>query len=80
MKIIELSSAAVSPQHRVIDSPDVVGNLASAANFARFQIPTLLPQLHHGIYLDVDTIVLGDIAELWDYLLSSNKMMVAVPR
>lgn len=80
MEVVELSSSAVSPLRRVIDSPDIVGNLASAANFARFQLPTLLPQLHYGIYLDVDTVVLGDIAELWNYLLSSNKMMVAVPR
>ena len=80
LEIVEVSSAAVSPLRRVIDSPDVVGNLASAANFARFQLPELFPRLHHALYLDIDTVVRGDVAEVWHYLHTSRKMMVAVPR
>jgi alpha-1,4-galacturonosyltransferase len=63
-----------------VDSPDIVGNLASAANFARFQLPELFPRLHHALYLDIDIVVQGDVAEVWHYLLTSSKMMVAVPR
>lgn len=80
LEIVELSSAAVSPLRRVVDSTNVVGNLASAANFARFQFPELFPHLHCALYLDIDTVVLGDVEEVWQYLLASNKMMVAVPR
>ena len=78
--VVELSSAAVSPLRRVIDSPDTVGNLASAANFARFMLPHLFPQLHHALYLDTDTLVRGDVVEVWSHLVSSRRMMVAVPR
>ncbi|CAI8046779.1 UDP-glucuronate 4-epimerase 4 [Geodia barretti] len=80
VEVMELASAAVSPLRRVVDSPDTVGNLASAANFARFMLPHLFPQLHYAVYLDTDTLVLGDVAEVWSHLISSNKMMVAVPR
>lgn len=80
LEIVEVSSAAVSPLRHVVDSPDIVGNLASAANFARFQLPELFPRLHHALYLDIDTVVQGDVAEVWHYLLASRKMMVAVSR
>ena len=80
VEVVSLASSAVTPLRRVVDSPDVVGNLASAANFARFQLPELFPQLHRALYLDIDTIVKGDITELWHYLVSSTQMMVAVPR
>ena len=80
VEMVEVSSAAVSPLRRVVDSPAIVGNLASAANFARFQLPELFPRLHHALYLDIDTVVQGDVAEVWDHLLTSRKMMVAVPR
>jgi UDP-glucuronate 4-epimerase len=80
VEVLELASSAVNPLRRVVDPPDVVGNLASAANFARLQLPEIFPQLHYGLYLDTDTVVQGDIAEVWHHLLSSNKMMVAVPR
>ena len=80
IEVVELSSSAVSSLRRVVDPPDLVGNLASAANFARFLLPDLLPHLSHGLFFDTDSVVLGDVAELWSYLLSSSKMMVAVPR
>ena len=77
---MQLSSDAVSPLRRVYDSPDLVDSLSSAANFARFQLPDLLPQLHRALYLDVDTLVQGNVLEIWQHLLASSKMMVAVPR
>ena len=75
-----MPSSAVSPLRRVVDSPEVVGNLASAANFARFLLPDLFPHLHRALYLDIDTLVLGEVGELWSYLVSSENMVVAVPR
>lgn len=80
LTVTELSSKQVSPQRRVLDPPDLVGNLSSAANFARFQFPNLFPSLHRALYLDVDTVVRGDITELWDWLSTSDKLMMAVPR
>ena len=78
--MVPLASTDVSPLRRVVDSPDIVGNLASAANFARFQLPELLPHLQLALYLDIDTIVRGDVREVWQSLVTSSKMIVAVPR
>lgn len=77
---MELSSLAIDLRRHVVDSPDIVGNLASAANFARFQVPQLLPHLQHILYLDIDIVVQSDISEIWYHLMTSKKMMVAVPR
>lgn len=65
---------------RVYSRPEDVGNLASPANFARFQFHTLFPQLRRAIYLDADTVVHGDIAQVWRRLVGSRKVLVAVPR
>lgn len=65
---------------RVYSRPEDVGNLASPANFARFQFHTLFPRLRWAIYLDADTVVRGDIAQVWRRLVGSRKLMVAVPR
>lgn len=35
-------------------------------NFYRYLLPSLLPKLHKVIYLDCDTLIKGDIVELWD--------------
>ena len=78
--MVELPSKSVSLRRRVVDSAEVVGNLESAANFARFLLPDLFPHLHYAIYLDIDTVVQGDISEVWHYLKTSDKMIVAVPR
>lgn len=65
---------------RVYSRQEDVGNLASPANFARFQFHTLFPQLSQAIYLDADTVVLGDIAQVWRRLTESKELLVAVPR
>ena len=77
---MEISSLAIDITRYVVDSPDTVGNLASAANYVRFLLPQLLPHLHHILYLDIDILVKNDISEIWYYLMTSKKMMVAVPR
>ena len=43
----------------------VVGKLSSPANFARFFLHELLPDLHVVLYVDVDIVLRADIAELW---------------
>ena len=50
---------------RVIAKADVTGNLASPLNFARFELPRLLPELRRLIYLDADVAVQADLLELW---------------
>ena len=40
----------------------------------------LFPSLSHIIYLDVDTIVLHDISELWNEVVTSDKMFVVIER
>lgn len=57
-----------------------VGNLSSHANFARFFFHQLFPGLDKAIYLDTDTVVKGDIAELWRELSSSEELLLAAPR
>lgn len=80
VEVIPLESSSVSSLRRVVDSSESVGNLESAANFARFMIPELFPQLTHCLYIDTDIVVLGDVAEVWTQLISSENMIVAVPR
>ena len=50
---------------RVLAKADVTGNLASPLNFARFELPRLLPELRRLIYLDADVVVQADLLELW---------------
>ena len=40
----------------------------------------ILPSLEYVIYIDVDTIVKHDINELWECLLKTDKLMLAVER
>ena len=40
----------------------------------------LFPSLSHIIYLDVDTIVLHDISELWNEVVTSDKLFVVIQR
>ncbi|XP_064405544.1 uncharacterized protein LOC135350619 [Halichondria panicea] len=57
-----------------------VGHLASTGNFARFYFHLLFPELSRAVYLDVDTVVLGDVAEVWSTLQTTNTLLVAAPR
>ena len=42
----------------------LAGNLASPLNFARFELPRLLPALRRLLYLDPDVVVQADLLEL----------------
>ncbi|CAE7537158.1 GAUT15 [Symbiodinium natans] len=42
------------------------GNLGAVHNFARFSLHTLLPALSRVVYMDVDVVVRGDLAELYN--------------
>lgn len=57
-----------------------VGDLASVGNFARFYFHSLFPGLRRAVYLDVDTVVMGDVGELWEQLVITDKMLLAAPR
>ena len=54
--------------------------LSSAGNFARFYFPSLLSDLDYAVYLDTDTLILGDVAEIWNTLKFSTTTVVAVRR
>lgn len=55
-------------------------HLSSPGNFARFYFHTIFPKLSRAIYMDVDTIVLGDVAEIWNKLKRAKTFLLAVPR
>ena len=80
LEVVEGGAGDLGRLVRVYSRPEDVGNLASQANFARFQFHTLFPRLHRAIYLDADTVVRGDIAQVWRRLVESRKLLVAVPR
>ena len=80
LEVVEGGTGDLGRLVRVYSRPEDVGNLASPANFARFQFHTLFPRLHRAIYLDADTVVRGDIAQVWRRLVGSRKLLVAVPR
>eukprot|EP00242_Pyramimonas_sp_CCMP2087_P000852 CAMPEP_0198229010 /NCGR_PEP_ID=MMETSP1445-20131203/113900_1 /TAXON_ID=36898 /ORGANISM="Pyramimonas sp., Strain CCMP2087" /LENGTH=239 /DNA_ID=CAMNT_0043909449 /DNA_START=1612 /DNA_END=2331 /DNA_ORIENTATION=- len=56
--------------------------LKSELNYVRFELPALLPGLDKIIYLDPDTIVQGDILDLWETALPphSRYALAAVER
>ncbi|CAJ1329955.1 unnamed protein product, partial [Effrenium voratum] len=49
------------------------GNLGAAHNFARFLLHQLLPGLSRVVYLDVDVVVKGDLTELFDTPMRTEK-------
>ncbi len=51
--------------------------IKSMAMYGRFLLPDLLPDVDRIIYLDVDTIMKGDIAELWNMDLHGNVIAMA---
>ncbi len=67
-------------QIHVYSRPEEVGNLASTANFARFYFPHLFPRLSRAVYLDADTLVVGDVGEFWQKLQETDQLLLAVLR
>ena len=57
--------------------PMTLGHLTMATYF-RLKTPYLLPDLDKVIYLDVDTVTVGDIAPLWDIDLSPDEWIGGV--
>lgn len=51
---------------------------SSAVYYYRFFIPQLFPQYSKGIYIDSDTVMMGDIGELFDIELGDNLMGAVV--
>ena len=78
--IVQLDPHLLTGRIHVQASVQTAGNLSSLANFARFFFHELFPTVRKALYLDVDTIVQGDIAELWSQLESSDQLMMAAPR
>lgn len=51
---------------------------SSAVYYYRFFIPRLFPMYEKGIYIDSDTILLGDIGKLFDIELSEDEVLAAM--
>lgn len=65
----------------VLSDSKVVGNLASAANFARFYLDEVFPHLDLIAYIDVDTIMQGEVMDLWNHCSAGSGLVLqAVPR
>ncbi|EDQ89898.1 uncharacterized protein MONBRDRAFT_2764, partial [Monosiga brevicollis MX1] len=53
----------------------------SSANFGRFMLPELLPELNRVLYIDIDTVVQGDLVALLAHMdLGDDDYLAAVPR
>ena len=68
----------VRPSHRQLKGVPVFGHV-SICTYYRLVIGEVLPSsIRRVIYLDVDTLVMGDIGDLWDVELDTNTL-AAVP-
>ena len=77
---MEFNSSWLQGLVHVQASVEAVGNLASDANFARFWFARLFPDLKRAVYLDTDVVVLHDISQLWDSVVSSQQLLAVVER
>lgn len=80
LDIIQLDPRLLEGRVHVYSPEEEVGKLSSLGNFARFFFHEMLPAVKKALYLDADTIVQGDIAELWDHLQNSDQLLLAAPR
>ena len=80
LDVVELDQKLLEGRVRVYSSEEEVGKLKSSGNFARFFFHTMFPDVSRALYLDADTVVKGDLAELWRELEHSYQLLLAVPR
>eukprot|EP00123_Amoebidium_parasiticum_P017805 comp23993_c0_seq4/m.42670 comp23993_c0_seq4/g.42670 ORF comp23993_c0_seq4/g.42670 comp23993_c0_seq4/m.42670 type:complete len:885 (-) comp23993_c0_seq4:222-2876(-) len=80
--VVPFDEDSVKGMYRVHTSTAVTGNLGSALNFARFYLASLLPAVSRAVYLDVDTVVQGDLgllcAEAYSQMDANPNMLLAV--
>ncbi len=80
LDVVQLDPRWLEGRVHVYSSEQEVGKLSSLANFARFFFHEMFPVLRKALYLDVDAVVTGDIAEFWRSLQASEELLLAVPR
>ncbi len=80
IEITIFKASMIKEPIQVYSKESQVGRLASPGNFARFYFHTLFPKLSRAVYLDVDTLVIGDVAEVWKQLKSAKTLLLAAPR
>lgn len=80
LDMVQLDAKLLDGRVHVYSSEEEVGRLSSLGNFARFFFHKLFPDMKKALYLDADTIVKGDIAELWRQLETSEYLLLAAPR
>eukprot|EP00123_Amoebidium_parasiticum_P017803 comp23993_c0_seq2/m.42661 comp23993_c0_seq2/g.42661 ORF comp23993_c0_seq2/g.42661 comp23993_c0_seq2/m.42661 type:complete len:1173 (-) comp23993_c0_seq2:222-3740(-) len=82
VNVVPFDEDSVKGMYRVHTSTAVTGNLGSALNFARFYLASLLPAVSRAVYLDVDTVVQGDLgllcAEAYSQMDANPNMLLAV--
>eukprot|EP00124_Ichthyophonus_hoferi_P001335 Ihof_evm10s66 gene=Ihof_evmTU10s66 len=61
VNIYTFDTKIVEGMYKVHTNKEITGNLGSPFNYARFYLPTLLRGIRRVIYLDVDTVVRGDL-------------------
>lgn len=64
LSLVAFDDARARPLIRVDIHQDMVSNLTSGLNYARFFLAELLPNLRHALWLDADTVVQGDVVAL----------------
>ena len=80
LEVTKLNTDWLKGRIKVYTDVRRVGNLASLANFGRFLFHEHFLGLSRAIYLDADTVILGDIGEFWRRLLATDQLLLAVPR
>ena len=82
IEFVQFSPSIIRQPIIVHTDASIAGNLASPANFARFYLHELLPNVNRTIFLEADVIVQGDISALWDVQINYNRgnFLAAVPR
>jgi len=68
----------IQPSHKRLKKAPVFGHVSICTYYRLVMGELLPPSIRKVIYLDVDTLVLGDIGELWDVELNTNTV-AAVP-
>ena len=78
LSLVIFNDSLVQAPIRVVGPKEDIPRLSSPANFARFYFDKMLPGVDKIIYIDADTIVLGDIVRLWDDTDMGGHLIAAV--
>ena len=79
IRLHTLQANQLSNEHTILSSSDQ--RLSNPLNFARFRLPDLLPEVSKVLYMDIDILVIGDIAKLFrSHLCHNSRKSIAVAK